>query len=377
MVGDWKSLYPKANFRVATLIFFAISISSCSLLPPRRPAPDYSRLVELMRLENRVTPAYPFNDFVKRFDNAGYKSTLAYLKSRNDLTKKIQRDLGGKRLHWKLEDFEQRLLYVPETRQEYAALYENYCHEVIGFILDETELDNPFTSIETLDHSKPDIPQNKGVAVFLVHNLAREYVGTYSFFNENHQKEAKISMRGRIFLGEIGSYSSMLEVQDDGTVKFKRNRYTIWQNSAERPYNALIVPIEETLHIALRQSTEAAIREQLRALEKKSHQDIERIVEQWISIEEAIVGGLVNIFFPQVVSRYIADFPQSEIEKSVHAKFSMQRYRYLPKGIEVVRNMGFRTAIGIYRRNPEMFREMVAVSETRRRIEAAAHLSVN
>lgn len=172
-------------------------------------------------------------------------------------------------------------------------------------------------------------------------------------------------MRGRTFIGEIGSYSSMLEVQDDGTIKFKRNRYTIWQNSAEMPYNALIVPIEETLHIALRPNTESAIRQQVRTLENKSHQDIEEIVEQWISIEEAIVGGLVNVFFPQVVSKYLADFPQSEIEKSVHAKFSLKRYRYLQKGIEVIRSMGIKTAIGIYRRNPEILRDML-VSATDR-----------
>jgi len=118
-----------------------------------------------MRLENRSAPVYAFNDFVKRFDRAGHKTTLAYLNNRNNLIKKIKKDLGGKRLQWKLEDFEQRLLYVPETREEYAALFENYCHEVIDFIVDETELDNPFTNIETLDHPKPEIPQNKGVAV--------------------------------------------------------------------------------------------------------------------------------------------------------------------------------------------------------------------
>ena len=37
----------------------------------------------------------------------------------------------------------------------------------------------------------------------------------------------------------------------------------------------------------------------------------------------------------------------------------MKRYRYLQKGIKVVRNMGFKNAIGIYRRNPEIFRDMV------------------
>lgn len=359
MAGDHRRFYKITIIKFTTILLAAISLVSCAFLIPRKPVADYSRLVELMRLEDRSTPVYPFNDFVKRFDQASHKSTLAYLNNRKDLIKKIRADLGGNHLQWKLEDFEQRLLYVPETREDYAALYENYCHDVIGFVLAETELDNPFTNIETLDHQKPEIPQQNGVSVFLVHNLAREYIGTYSFFNENHQNEVKISLRGKIFIGEIGSYSSMLEMQDDGTVKFKQNRYTIWQNSAELPYNALIVPIEETLHIALRHNTEAAIQKQLSVIKKKSHRDVEQVVDQWICVEEAMVGGLVDIFFPQVVSRYISDFPRAEIEKSMHAKFSIKKYRYLQKGIEVVRAMGFKKAIGIYRRNPQKFRDIV------------------
>jgi hypothetical protein len=285
---------------------------------------------------------------------------MANLSKRKKLIQKIRKDLGGRDVQWKLENFEQRLLYVPETREEYAALYENYCHDVIDFILAETNLKNPYTNIETLDRKKPEIPHDNGVTVFLVHNLAREYVGTYSFFNEKHEKEVKIALRGRKYVGEIGSYSSMMELQDDGTVKFTHNRYTIWQNSAELPYNALTVPIEETLHIALRRNTEAAMRKQLNTLGKKSQQDVERIVGDWISVEEAMVGGLVEIFFPQVVSRYISGFPQAEIKRSVEDKCSLQRYRYLQKGIQVVKMLGYKGAIEIYRQDPAKFRKMVA-----------------
>lgn len=369
MALNQRRLFQKNSFKIATILFAALTLFSCDQLTPRKPNADYSRLIELIRLEDRSTPVYAFNDFAKRFDQISHKSTLDFIQERKDVIKKIREELGGHRLLWELDNFEQRLLYVPETREEYAALYESYCEEVIGFILDATELDNPFTNIETLDHSKPEIPQENGVTVFLVHNLAREYVGTYAFFNENHQKEVKIALRGRIFIGEIGSYSSMLEINDDGSVNFTHNRYTIWQNSAELPYNALIVPIEETLHIALRPQTETAIRGQLSTLENKSYQDVEKIVEHWISIEEAIVGGLVDIFFPRVVSRYIAEFPPAEITKSVHSKFHIKKYRHLQKGIEVVRNMGSKAAIGMYRRNPGKFRDLVVAG-----IDGSSHL---
>ena len=364
-----RRLSQKTDFKIAAILFAVLALFSCDQLTPRRPSADYSRLIELIRLEDRSTPVYVFNDFAKRFDRASHKSSLDYIQNRKDLIKKIRKELGGQKLLWELDDFEQRLLYVPETRQEYAALYKGYCEEVIGFILDATELDNPFTNIETLNDGKPEIPQENGVAVFLVHNLAREYVETYAFFNENHQKEVKVALRGRIFIGEIGSYSSMLEINDDGSVNFTHNRYTIWQNSAELPYNALIVPIEETLHIALRPQTEKAIRGQLSTLENKSSRNVEKIVENWISVEEAIVGGLVNIFFPRVVSRYIAEFPPAEIKKSVQSKFRIKKYRYLQKGIEVVRNMGSEAAIGMYRRNPRKFRDLVVTG-----VDGSMHL---
>ena len=227
-----------------------LSADTTDTLP--ETASNYSRLVNFIRLEDKVQPVYAFNDFEESIDETSINDTKQYFSEHKDLIKKIKKDLGGGSLRWKLDNFKQRLVFVPETRDEYAALYKNYCIDVIDFILNETRLDNPYTQIKNLQHEDPDIPENQGITVFLVHNLAREYRGTYSFFNENPKKEIKISLRGTRFIGEIGSYSSMLEIKRDGTIEFVRNNYTIWQNSAQLPYNALIVPIEETFHIALR-----------------------------------------------------------------------------------------------------------------------------
>ena len=64
----------------------------------------------------------------------------------------IGRDLGGGSLRWKLDNFKQRLVFVPETREEYAALYKKYCIGVIDIILNETRLENPYTQIKTLQY---------------------------------------------------------------------------------------------------------------------------------------------------------------------------------------------------------------------------------
>ena len=333
------------------------AILSAGTLPGT--ASNYSRLVELIRLEDKVEPVYVFNDFEETIDKAGIKYTKDYLSNRKDLIRKIRRDLGGDSLRWKLDNFKQRLVFVPETRDEFATLYKNYCIDVIDFILDETRLENPYSQLKTLQGDNPVISENPGITVFLVHNLAREYYGTYSFFNENPKKEVKISLRGTHFIGEIGSYSSTLEIKKDGTIEFVRNNYTIWQNSAQLTYNALIVPIEETLHIALRPYTEKAIRNELKnPAEVKTH-DAEQIVEQWVAVEEGLVGGLVDVFFPKIVSRYLDNYQSVEIERGLESKLRIKKYRHLLEGIRMVDNTGYQAAVDLYTRNPNKLKEML------------------
>ena len=138
-----------------------------------------------------------------------------------------------------------------------------------------------------------------------------------------------------------------------------RNNYTIWQNSAQLPYNVLIVPIEETLHIALRPYTERAIRNELEGLAALKTNDVEQIVEQWVAVEESLVGGLVNVFFPKIVSRYFENFPSVEIERGLESKLGIKKYRHLLEGIRMVENMGYQAAVELYRRNPNKIKEML------------------
>ena len=359
-----KTIFSLAIMMVALLSSANLSADTADTLP--ETASNYSRLVNFIRLEDKVQPVYAFNDFEETIDKAGVDDTKQYFNERKDLIRKIKKDLGGGSLRWKLDNFKQRLVFVPETRDEYAALYKNYCIDVIDFILNETRLDNPYTQIKTLKHEDPDIIEKPGITVLLVHNLAREYLGTYSFFNENPKKEVKISLRGTRFIGEIGSYSSMLEIRQDGTIEFVRNNYTIWQNSAQLPYNVLIVPIEETLHIALRPHTERAIRDELKSAVLSKTNDVEQIVEQWVAVEEALVGGLVNIFFPKIVSRYFDNFPSVEIERGLESKLRIKKYRHLLEGIRVVKSTGYKAAVDIYSRNPNKLKEMLIKAKNRK-----------
>jgi hypothetical protein len=134
---------------------------------------------------------YVFNDFAEDFDGAGHQATRQYFKEHPGLLQRIKDKLEGGKLRWKLRKMKHRLLFVPEKRTEYAALYKDYCLNVIHSILDRTGLDNPYDSIQTLKHSKPvRHEKNEGVTVYIVHNLAKEYIGTWKKGSRSWRKSA-------------------------------------------------------------------------------------------------------------------------------------------------------------------------------------------
>lgn len=322
------------------------------------PAKDYSPLLEFMRIENQRNPLYVFAEFEEGFDLKSHKASLTYFEKHPEILKKIGSDLGGGPLQWKLKHLEWRLLFVPESREEFGALYKSYCYDVIADILEKTDLENPYQGIQALQHERPATSSGQGITVFVVHNLAKEYNAQYVFSGAN-KKKAEIEIGGRFFLGDIGSYSSYVVPRPDGTVEFVRENYTVWQDCAKNPYTALMVPAEETLHIALRPSTDRAIQERLQKATEKKPKVRNQIIEDCLFAEEAIVGGLVRVLFPPILEKYLSHFPPSWIERDLTEKCRLKRYRYLRKGIGVVRNIGYRNALDLYTRNPVAFYELL------------------
>ena len=225
--------------------------------------------------------------------------------------------------------------------------------------MDKTGLKNPYESIQILQQGKPAYHKgNNGITAYIVHNLAREYNGTYIFFNQK-DKKVKIKLEGKIYTGEVGAYTSNLTITDDGAVEFLKDKYTVWQNSADNPYTALMVPAEETLHILLREHTEKAIKKTIEPGQKNSLKAIKRIVEDWMAVEEAIVGGIIRLLLPQILEEHMDDLPVSWIENDMEVKSRFKKYRHLRKGILVVEDMGHKKAIELYAENPYLFRELL------------------
>ena len=319
---------------------------------------DYSRLVELIKIEDKQQPLHVFNDFENDFDEEIHRAALDHFNNHPDLIQDIKTDLGEKSLRWRLANLEYRVLFVPEKRSEYAALYESYCQDVINDLLVMTNLENPFKDIRTLTREKPDIAKGAGVDAFLVHNLVKEFSGTYIFFNQK-QKKVKIQLEGKVLSGEVGFYSTDLTIREDGSFEFVNDNYTIWQNSAKNPYTALMVPVEETLHIALREHTQQAILESLEKEAVQGLKDARKIIEDWVSVEEGIVGGLVHSLMPRILDNYLDPLPTVLVEKDLAAKSQSIKYRYLKRGIEVVVDLGYQKALHLYKTDPIKFRDLL------------------
>jgi hypothetical protein len=327
------------------------------------PATDYSRLLELIRLEDHQEPLYAFNTFEDRFDPAGHRTFLRYFNEHPDLVKKIKTDLGAARLKWKLDSLEKRLLFVPENRPEYAELYYQYCLEAIDFTLREARLENPYAALVTLASEAPSVFDQDGITVFLVHNLAREFRGTYRFFADSEDEEVEVSLSSRVFIGEIGSYTSRLAFGENGVLDFVRASYTIWQNSAAAPYNALIVPLEETLHIGLRPYTESAIAADIQREKIVTLKGAEALVQHWTAVEEAAVGGLVTSIFPRLAESISLEVESGGIDGAIQARTSSGKYRFLRAGMALVQTLGESDILEMYRRDPEEFYRQLLAEE--------------
>jgi hypothetical protein len=319
---------------------------------------NYSVLLDLIKHEDRQSPFLALTHFETSFDKNLNKTNLDFFNQHPQLVKKIRRDLDNKPIQWRLKNISHRLLYVPETRKKYAAIFERYCHDVIGDVLNFLDLKNPYTKIYTLDGTNPNLLESDGIHAVIVHHLGKEYVADYVFSNPD-QKKIAIQLKGMISLNEIGSYSSYGYVNKNGSFEFTRDAYTIWQDTAKNPYTALMAPVEETLHIVLRRYTEKSIKHRIEKSSIKTLKEINRIVEDSISVEEAIVGGLVHAVFPSIVQKYIPGLPASWIESDIETKSTFKKYRYLVNGINIVERLGYKNSIEMYQDNPMAFRRLL------------------
>jgi hypothetical protein len=330
-----------------------------SLLVPRSSFPrprDYSPLVELLKTQHKEeAPLMAFSPFEEGLGEDANALGLRFFNENPGVVRDIRRDLGAGEIEWRLERSRHRLLFVPERRERMATLFEDYCGHVIEYTLEQTKLENPYVEIVTPARGTPRLPED-GVTIFLVHNLAEEVMGTYVFSNPG-RKSVRIDLSRKTFLGEVGSYTTNIFLHGQGKPEFRWEKFTIWQTTARNPFAVLSVPVEETLHIAVREHTHRAIREQFEGNASKESEVLEAIVADWMAVEEALVGGVVHALLPRFLKSHAKNLPDSTIEEFVESRSEFERYQHLDRAIAVVRELGHKKAIRIYADHPGKFRD--------------------
>jgi hypothetical protein len=325
--------------------------------------PDYSKLLSFIEMDDLQHPLVAFGSAEKDFDRRLNQENIAFLNQDKALMRQIQSKLKGEELKWQLKTSFKQLLVVPENREDYAHLFEQYCRASVDYLLKRIHMSNPYGQIATFKGTPPPLTDGttpKGITVYLVHNMVDEYIEEYLFFSrEDDQTKIKIKLSNRAIEGKIGSYSSRLKIGENNNFEFFRESYTLWQNSAKNPLNVFIVPIEETLHILMRPHTEAAMQADLAQSKPTRLNDVQHVVDDWMAVEEAIVGGVVAQVMPDVLAHFVPQETTGQLVKALAEREEHAQYRFLNQAIQVVTNLGVDEALALYQNNPLDFKHLL------------------
>lgn len=322
-------------------------------------AANYFRLLDYIQQADLNEPLIVFGGVEENFDHRLNRENIAYINANSELLQQIQSHLNGDHLRWQLNNSFKQLWVVPEIRHDYAQLFERYCRDAVAYLLARIKQPSPYNAIATLKGPLPDLRQttNKGVTAYLVHNIADEYTEEYLFFNQDKTgAQIKIKLSNREFDGKIGSYTSRLKIGENNQFEFIREKYTLWQNSAQNPYNVLVVPVEETLHILLRSATEQAMHEELKLLKPEKLQEVNNVIDHWMAVEEAVVGGLVWQIMPDLLDHVIHGLSTQPLEQTMAERDEHDQYRFLDLSIDLVTRLGVDETISLYQNSAKAFK---------------------
>ena len=89
MTGIYRFLRQR-SLCIAWFLVLPFVSASCNLYHTARPTPDYSRLLELIRLEDKYQPLVAFSDFEKKFDTECHHASLGYFNENPQMLEKIK-----------------------------------------------------------------------------------------------------------------------------------------------------------------------------------------------------------------------------------------------------------------------------------------------
>jgi hypothetical protein len=320
---------------------------------------DLPIVAEMLRGKEVNEPTWLLRQ-VDGVDRQRHRENITFLNQNKPLLQEIKARLPGPTLYWELTGATQQVLVVPEQRIEYALRFEGYCRQVAAFIIKRLQLRNPYKRIVTLQtvHGIGE-DQDIGVTVYLVHHIVDSYREEYLFSSPENNSTVSITLNHSVSGARIGSFASKMMIGENRRIEFVRDNYVIWQSRANVPINLFILPIEETLHILLRDATESAVRSVISAESTDNFGLVEEVAQEWMWVEEGAAVGLMVSLLPEVVGRFIPEEIGNQIGGAVEERARNERYRYLHRGIRLVRDMGLDEALSLYRTEPLRFRDLL------------------
>jgi hypothetical protein len=85
----------------------------------------------------------------------------------------------------------------------------------------------------------------------------------------------------------------------------------------------------------------------------------QRLAEEWMAVEESVVGGLVNRLLESYCSLHHMAIPTSKPGDSGGPLSPLHQYRYRNRGIQLVENLGLQEALAMYMESPSTFRDQL------------------
>ncbi len=315
---------------------------------------DLEMVAHIPQLGGRENPLLVFRDFVSDADAEIENHIRLQLGQRKDLLDLLKKKIEFKsHVKLSLDDMQVRLMFVPHLLDDHTIAYHRYCIDIVDYFFELIQTDNFYDAITIPGASYPQVADT-GKSAFLVHRLAKAYRVVCRFSAESG-RSVKFKVSGSAFSNHLGSVDLEIEVQAAGQYGLTRKPFTIWQNDTENLYSLLAIPLEETLHFYLGQSTDRQIAACLADQPPASLGDVRQMANEWMAVEESVVGGLVKGILDQYCSRYSGML--AAWQASDAAVPDLHRYRYREKGLHLVERLGYREAIGLYMDSPSAFKE--------------------
>lgn len=319
---------------------------------------DLDLVARIPQMAGREGPLLVFRDFVADPDVEVEQHIRLQMAQQKDLLDLVRNKIGfEKQVRLSVEDIQVRQKFVPQLQENHAAAYQRYCLDITDYIFEMNQMDNFYADITSPTESYPSISET-GISAFLVHRLAKDFQAVCRFTAESG-RSVKYKATGAIFSNHLGAVDLEIQLLAPGQFRLSRKPFTIWQNDTQNLYTLLSVPVEETLHYHLGKATDREIAEALENHPPENLSAAQRLAEEWMAVEESVVGGLVNRVIAHYRDQHTFSIPDFVAGGNRPAVPSLHQYRYRDRGIQVVQKLGFQEAVALYMDSPSNFRDQL------------------